>query len=79
MTKLDKTIYLADRTEPSRRGMESFRDLLLDDLEEAFFQLYQHNLIQVIRNGWYFDSHASDIYNSVLLEHRQRQGFSSHE
>jgi predicted HD superfamily hydrolase involved in NAD metabolism len=70
MTALDKIIYLADWTEPSRKGMDQYRELAKVDLDEAFFQLYSYTILQVIENGWKFFDGVSDIYNALWDERK---------
>lgn len=74
MTKLDKIIYIADWTEPTRKGMDVYRELLTGDLDEAFFRLYADNIIRVVQRGWMFFENISDVYNNLLLERMKKAG-----
>jgi len=68
MTELDKIILIADNIEPSRKGMEWYRDNLSSGLDEAFIKLYADTIIRVAQDGLLFFEHMSDLYNTFLLK-----------
>jgi HD superfamily phosphohydrolase YqeK len=65
MTGLDKIIYISDWAEPTRKGMDEYRELAKSDLDEAFFRLYSYSIANVVKNCLKFYDRISDIYNAL--------------
>ncbi len=71
MSNLDKIIYLSDYIEPTRKGMDKYREIVKTDLDEAFYQLFVDNMMHIISNERVFDENASNIYNSINLKRKK--------
>jgi predicted HD superfamily hydrolase involved in NAD metabolism len=73
MSNLDELIYLSDYIEPTRKGMDKYREIAKRDPSEAFYQLYTDNMMRIISNEWVLDENASAIYNSINLKRKRRR------
>ncbi len=69
MTKLDKIIYIADMTEPSRayNGVDELREISLINLDEAMKKSLQSTLRFNIQKGTVIHPDTLSAWNSLLL------------
>ena len=72
MRLLDKLLYLADMTEPSRRSLpwlEALRAQMLEDLDGALVQAMRHKLDYILARGG--DVHPDTSSALEAMENRQ--------
>lgn len=69
MTDLDKIIYIADMTEPSRdyKGVDQLRATAHKDLDEAMFEALQSTLKFNLKKGTVIHPDTIAAWNSLLL------------
>lgn len=66
MTALDKALYIADLTEPGRKGMQAIFFLACENLPRSFDALFLHALRTILDNGWPMDDATAYVYNDIL-------------
>ncbi len=70
MSLLEKIVYVADMTEPSRdfSGVEVLRELSQTDIDEAFREAVKQSLIHNLRCGNYIHPNTLESWNDIVKE-----------
>ena len=72
MKLLDKSIYVADMTEPHRDfdGVDKLRQLAHEDIEDAFKEAVRQTLLHNIKKGSLIHPDTLDAWNSIVINNK---------